>query len=382
MIRRLILALAAAAALLGSAPPAAAIPRFAARYGQTCILCHQDPTGGGLRSLYASQFLVPNELVMARLPDSLIANIDPQVGKNLIVGADVQTLYLATRRTPTESGFLQMQATLYLDFHVGERWSAQMVRREQGDFQALGLGFVLPASGYVKVGRFWPAFGLRLEDHTAFVRRGLGYIPPTDSDTGLEMGVYPGAFYANAGVFNGELGSIFDNDRGRALLGRAGVRLRLGGLLVSGGGSVWRNPVSLGDTAGTRGTRVNYGPFGTLSLGPATWLGEFDWSRLNTPTGHVTALYFSQELSWRLCRGLDLLGTYDFADSDWSDGGNTQERFGAGLDARIYPCLRLGGRVNWGQFTAGYTDLVGTGQRDTEVVLTLLSADRATPSRG
>src|SRR5262245_32728836 len=47
------------AALLCAAIDANAIPRYTARVRQNCTLCHANPTGGGMRSLYASQFLVP-----------------------------------------------------------------------------------------------------------------------------------------------------------------------------------------------------------------------------------------------------------------------------------------------------------------------------------
>lgn len=34
--------------LLLVAPEASALPRYSARYGQDCLLCHQNPTGGGM----------------------------------------------------------------------------------------------------------------------------------------------------------------------------------------------------------------------------------------------------------------------------------------------------------------------------------------------
>ncbi len=372
-------ALLLGAALLALAAPAGAIPRFAARYGQSCILCHQDPTGGAMRSLYASQFLVPRELAMRRLSTEQMANISPQIGKNLIVGADVQTLFLSKRDVQTGfgvNGFFQMQASLYLDFQLSDRWSVLMSRRQSsgadglsyGGVQSFGLGFVLPWNGYVKVGRFLPAFGLGLEDHTAFVRQYLGLAPPNDSDSGLELGVYPGHFAVNVAVLNGALGSSFDYDNSRALLGRAGGRFRLGKLLLSAGGSVWRNKEAAG-------RRWIYGPFGSASLGPLTWLGEFDWSRLDsTAAGAVTALILTQELSCQVVQGLDLRGTYSFEDPNVKFDGATQSRWGAGFDARIYPFLRLEALVNFWRFRAGpeVADSQGNriGYRYTESALT------------
>ena len=44
------------------ASPSSALPRYTARYEQKCALCHVNPSGGGLRSSYASRQLVPEEI--------------------------------------------------------------------------------------------------------------------------------------------------------------------------------------------------------------------------------------------------------------------------------------------------------------------------------
>ena len=45
-----------------AADDAMALPRYTARYGQDCRLCHVNPTGGGLRNAYATQYLIPAEI--------------------------------------------------------------------------------------------------------------------------------------------------------------------------------------------------------------------------------------------------------------------------------------------------------------------------------
>jgi len=339
-MRLLIAGLSVVSAWLGCVVPAGAVPRFAARYAQNCQLCHVNPTGGGQRSLYASQFIVPTELAMRRLPPDEAAKINPQVGDNVTLGADLRTLFLSSERSAVGSGFFQMQASLYLALQLDERWSACLNRGQGGGVEAFGLGYVLPASGYVKVGRFVPAFGLQLEDHTAAVREELGLAPPAHTETGVEVGLYPGRFAVNLALLNGAPGASRDNNGALATSVRASGRARLGPLLLAAGGSLRRNPEP-------RGERLQGGPFATLVWGPLTWLGEFDWARLDsTDGGRVTAWVTTHELTWALRQGLDARATYSFHDPDLERLGGAQARWGAGLDARPYPFLGLQAMVN------------------------------------
>ncbi len=350
----------AAACAAGAAAPAAALPRYAARYAQGCNLCHLNPTGGGLRSLYASQYLVPAELVMYRPNEAQMAKINPQIGENVTLGADLRTLFTASPDGPGAEGFFQMQSSFYLGLQFDDRWSACLDRGQSGSFEAFGLGYVLPADGYVKVGRFAPAFGLRLEDHTAAVRQELGLAPPRHTDTGLEAGVYPGPIAAQVSLLNGAPGSSRDTDRRLAVTGRAAVRARAGPLLLAAGGSVRRNHEPAG-------RRVTGGPFGSVVWGPLTWLGECDWSRIDsTGAGRATAWVATQELTCQLRRGLDARATFSFHDPDTARRGGAQARYGLGCDAHVTPFFGLQAMVNVYDRRRG-PDF--TGRDDTETVV-------------
>jgi hypothetical protein len=62
-----------------------------------------------------------------------------------------------------------------------------------------------------------------------------------------------------------------------------------------------------------------------------TWIGEIDWVR-REPTGAPIrlGLVSSQEVSVRIRRGLDLLGSYDFFDPDVHAASGTRSRWGLG----------------------------------------------------
>ena len=73
-----------------SAEPAQALPRYSARYEQNCGLCHVNPTGGGQRTLYAAQYIIPSELAMRNATPEQLAAIDPQLSKSISIGVDLR----------------------------------------------------------------------------------------------------------------------------------------------------------------------------------------------------------------------------------------------------------------------------------------------------
>lgn len=344
----------------GAASSASATPRYAARYGQNCHLCHHNPTGGGMRSLYASQYIVPVELAMRASALEASARLDPQIGENVTVGADLRTLYMSAARTPGENGFFAMQTDVYLAFQLDDRWSAYIDRGQSGT-EAFGLAYVIPCGGYLKAGRFAPGYGWQFEDHTAFVRQELGSAPPGHTDTGVEMGLYPGRLAATFGLFNGAPGAARDTDRRLATTGRLLYRTRVGPAQAALGASIWRSDEECGlKTVG--------GPLGSLAWGPLVWLGEFGWSGRDRDEGHdVTAWVVSQEVACRMTRGCDLRGTYNFHDPDLNRRGGAQERLGIGVDLLPRAYFGLQAMINFHRREVG-PDLPGRDDVQTTVI--------------
>ncbi len=329
---------AAACALLVAlvAPQEArAVPRYAARYHQRCGLCHQDVSGGGMRSSYASQFLAPTELAWRTTPSEELEQIDPSIGRNVSVGFDLRTFHHYTDDGRTPGNFFQMQGDLYLAFQLNDRLSAYLDRGMSGSTELFGTVHLLPASGYVKVGRFAPPYGWRFADHEAFVRDLQGFAPPTHTDVGFEIGLFPGRFTLQAALLNGAPGSPRDNDRRLAVAGRGSWRWRLGELKACVGGSGWHHDFEGGSSAVT-------GPFWSLAWGRLTWLGELGWMRDDAAVGADTQSWTaSHEVALQLVQGLDLIATYDFHDPDIDVESGTRERIGGGLEFFTYPFLQL-----------------------------------------
>ncbi len=336
---------------------AQATPRYAARYRQNCNLCHHNPTGGGMRSLYASQYLVPTEMVIRPLPAERLEKIQPQVSESITIGTDVRMIHHwaeETRPAP-ERNFFQMQGDLYLRFQADERLSAYMDRGTSSTLEIFGLAYVLPWNGFVKFGRFTPAFGWKFDDHRQFTREGrssdtlppdLFFEPPAQTDVGIEVGLYPRRFFLVASLLNGTSGNSFDLDEELGHTVQLGYRFAVGPFGLVAGGSWWRNIES-------GGQRTAAGPFAALQVGPFVWLGEADWSNLDGDTSERTALLTSHEVTWQLRRGLDLRGVYNFADPDVDRDTGSRMKVGGGVDALVTPFLGIKAMVNAYENTAG-----------------------------
>jgi hypothetical protein len=351
--------IAVAAALLCVAS-AEATPRYALRVGQSCNLCHHDPTGGGLRSTYASQYLLPERIARPAPDPETVTLPDPQIGQDVLVGADLRTTHLYRDDTNSGNNFLQMQGALYLSFQPDPRFSAYVhTEFGQGNAQAhaiFAMAYILPASGYVKAGRFVPAFGWKVPDHRAFVRRDFVFLPafPPHADTGVEVGFHPGAIQLQAAVLNGEPRSPRDGNNDLAYVLRGSWSPATGGLNGTIGGSYYRN-------AGVTEDVWAGGPFAGASWGRITWHGEVDWTHRETDSAVLTTVTTSHELAVELTQGLDAVGTYDFHDVDVNRQSGAVHRIGGGLQFLPYPFLELTGKLNAFRLDAGPAIAARTG---------------------
>ena len=282
----------------------------------------------------------------------------------MTIGADLRTLAVYGDERKEENNFFQMQGDVYLHFQLDRRFSAYFDRGTSGSYELFGTGYVLPANGYFKAGRFTPAYGWRFADHTMFTRREIGYFdPPAHSDVGLELGFFPGDGSLNFSVMNGAPGLVRDMDGVRAYVARAEIRRRLG-------------PLNIG--VGASGLAVDEeerepwaaGPFGYASWGPWTWVGEWDWKREAGPAG-ATAFVTSHEFTRQIVRGVDLRATYDFYDPDRDRETGARTRAGIGIDTLPYPYLGVLAMLNYHDYDEGI-DVTGDDRVQANLVLHFL----------
>lgn len=328
-----------ALAVLAAAGPARAEPRYTARYGQNCVLCHVNPTGGGMRSAYASQFLVPEELAASGWQPEDLDGLSPQLTPNVAMGLDLRTL--VWEGEAGTGSVLSMQGDLYLDARLGRRFFAYLETGQAGAGEVFGAIHALPLDGWLKAGRFVPDYGWRFADHQLFARRYL--LEPAGADrparllgSGLEAGISPGPLVVSVAL----LGET--REQGDAWAARALYHRPLGPLNAGVGASVLRR-----DGPDRPGRTV--GGFWYASAGPVTWLGQVDRTDQDGRRGDVV----SHELTVRLRQGVDLRGTYGFQDPDRDVRSGARERWAGGVAWLPYPFFGLQAMVGRWQTAAG-----------------------------
>ena len=324
-----------------------ALPRFSARTGAKCQSCHVNPSGGGMRQAFGVQYgrdklPVPSWSEEAELADftNLITNV-------LGVGADFRTMFFYQQVPDTgasapavssKNAFWQMQGDLYINLRLSKKINIYLDKGLYSGFEVFGMLGILPARGFIKVGKFIPAFGTKLDDHTAYIRTYTGFSPERGRPelTGLEVGVSPGAYSVTGGFYNGSdgFGSGVGNEK--SILLRADGIWALGDDAALGVGvNAFRRYESSG------GQTSLYGGVGSARYGPVVLFGEVDLIRSGGGGSQPNGLVLYAEANYLLLEGVDLKVAYDFYDSNTDQKDGALSRYSLGLEFFPLPGVEL-----------------------------------------
>jgi hypothetical protein len=305
-----------------------------------------------MRTTYASQRLVPDEIAWSKQKPEVLEGIDPKIGKNILIGTDFRELFLGND-SGGQRNFFQMQGDLYLGFELDPKVTLYFDRGMSTSYELFGVGYVTP-SVYVKAGRFVPSYGWKFDDHTQFVRSEMGFMPPSNSDVGVEIGASPERFDVQAAVVNGNRGSIQDDNGTVSETLNAAYRFHVGPFGASIGASGLHDPSA--DVGGF---------YGYLTWRNLTWLGQSDFfHREQTGVLETDGFVTSHEVSLLLRQGLELKGTYDFFDPDRDRESGAKSRWGGGVSVMPRSYLVLEGLLRGTTFDNGVaysgTDFIET----------------------
>jgi len=274
------------------AGPLDALPRYAYRMLVSCQSCHVNPAGGGMRNIYGVTYGQETLPMKALREETGIDNFSTQLSEIIAVGADMRTRVIY-RETDGNTSFIQTQGDLYVYARLNRLLGVYLDKGMNGGTEVFGIFRVLPAKGYLKVGRFTPAYGIRLEDRNNRAE-----------DTGFEVGVAPGNFTASAGVFNGG-----GQNAGKVFAARSDVRVELAGVQASVGGSYLHRPSDAFDVR-------SFGVFGGVDYSGVTVFGEVDFRRDETEAGIRNGVGSFVEADVLVTPGVDIKFVYEYRDPD------------------------------------------------------------------
>jgi hypothetical protein len=276
-----------------------------------------------MRTTFGSQFFAQTEMAAHKVDFDKIVDFQSTLNKNLTIGADLRTMYYFNDNDSSrQSTFFQMEGSFYLNAQFNDRVSILLSKGLNSDLEAYGLAYVIPFSGYVKMGKFEPGYGWYYDDHTSFVREKMLWFPKA-YDTGIEFGMAPPHSSLSIGFFNGSSG-VLDNDKGKAVSTRIECRHHVGFLGFAYGGSYYFNDRRQDDVS-------MYGPFFYAKIGKFIYTGELDWLNDNRSGSDSTAIATTQEFAYELKQGIWLKTQYDFFDGDIDHKSGSLTRFGFGL---------------------------------------------------
>ncbi|HEX9828793.1 MAG TPA: hypothetical protein VGB10_01160 [Bacteroidota bacterium] len=323
---------------------AISLPRFASRTGYSCKNCHVNPTGGGMRSPFGVSYGTDELPIKSWQEEFALEEFSTNITDFLSYGADFRMLYFYQTKdngSNDRSSFFPMQADVYFNFALSRKINLY-VNPAFGPYvryEVFGLAKILPANGYIKLGRFTPSYSLRLDDHTSYVREATPFRNNTGQQTGIEVGIAPDPISIVAAITNGVVG-----DRSsvvpKALYARADARFDAGFANVMLGASVYN------DKAGGADLMMLSG-FGALTFADRlTLVGEIEQIEGNSPLmsvngdrntrngagAQLTQRAVMLEASYVLTEGFDLKLMYDVFDPNVDFQTGVATRYSGGFE--------------------------------------------------
>jgi len=330
------IAFAALLAAVFLAPAAAlAEPYLAVRTGYKCMVCHVNPTGGGKRSEFGAIYgqtglpasrldLETGEPIPDGAPDP--APFTGKVNNHLGFGADLRANARATftpNTTPSQAyAFDPVRAQVYMEIRpIVDRLTIYLDERVSPGAATNRETYAMLSTKnrewYVKMGRMFVPFGLRIEDDTAFIRTITG-TTFNSFDDGVEGGMEIGPWSAYVSVSNGAGGGT-ETNRGKLLSSLAVFVQR-----------DWRVGLSASTNFNGDSDRKMQSVFAGLRTGFVSWLASVvQVTDDGTPTGRVTQTASLFEGNAEVAKGHNLKLTYEYLDPNTDVSEDQRERYSA-----------------------------------------------------
>lgn len=324
-----------------------ALPRFSVINGASCIVCHVNPTGSGLRNSHGNDVVALEELPLKRWLDKGNEDWDGYITDNIQIGGDfrLQTIQYDNTDSTRKMAIFPMQAEIYthvtLNSHAGIYAKIGIPKKgEEANTEYWAIINDLPYNVWLRLGKSLPNYGLRVDDHTSFIRGGntnktlLGlhsnvegllftpsiYLAPPSI---IELGVpISNALEWTGSISTSLIGSSNDNE----LTNITSQLMYLG--------TIQENMKYMASVSYmNEHTMSMIGISGGITYRNLTWTFEID--QASNWIDNYTSIASYNEIVWEVIQGFHLIGKYDFFDPKTELQDGAINRFTVG--AEIYP---------------------------------------------
>jgi len=347
--------ISAAAALASLLSPAAsrAEPYLAVRTGAKCMACHVNPTGGGKRTEFGAiygQMTLPAERLDLATGKVASAGTEPapwtgRLNEHFGLGADLRATARAgfIPNTTDTYAFDPMRAQVYVEAKpIADRLTIYLDERvapgAATNRETYAMLWTADHGAYVKAGRMFVPFGLRIEDDSAFIRQ-VSATSFASSDDGVEGGLESGPWSVQVSLTNGAGGGAETN------------RGKLVSSLASYVQPDWRVGLSASTNFNGAADRRMQSVFGGLRTGFVAWLASgLRVTDDGTPRGRIEQRASLVEANLEAAQGHNVKLTYEYLDPDRGVREDHRERFGAVWEVTPFQFtqFRAGVRKNHG----------------------------------
>lgn len=308
-------------AVLGWVAPAAAEPYIAVREGLKCVACHVNPSGGGMRNAFGNAY-AQTRMPAQRIDTGTTGMWTGTLAGPIAVGSNLRASanYIDIPSQSAESSFETNELRVYgaaqlvpnrLLLYADQR----LAPGGSNNQEAYARLSMQDGRYYLKGGKMYLPYGLRLEDDTAFIRAVPGINMETP-DNGVELGLETAYWSGQFAVSNGTAGGPEQDEGKQASLSLMHVR------------PDWRAGASFNYNAAGAGDRVMQSVFAGLRTGPLAWLAEIDRIDDESFANGGRVLWAGLlETNWALRQGHNLKLTGEFFDPDDDVSEDLQNRY-------------------------------------------------------
>jgi len=342
------------------------LPRYSLQEATSCMSCHVNPTGSGMRNDYGSNIYALEELPLERYVSKGDEDWDGYINDNIQIGGDFR---IQAFKDGEDENIFPMQADIYANIDINKKanlfFKVDLSRHLSDEYFVL-LKDVFQNT-WMKVGQSLPNYGLRLDDHTSFIRGGNVNSIFSDNDTEYDEGLF--FDISNDSPVLIEMGTKFNSLY--VTFGMANNYITDGSLdgIINFSSSI-NSYFQLDDLSILTGVSYmkesevkSYSLFGGFSVEKLSLLFEMD--KVENWIQDLDSYAAMLQMTYEPIQGIHLLAKYDFFDRNYDILGGTVGRKTLGFE--LYPLNML--EVDFQLRQYEIENIATNGTKDTEFLI-------------